>query len=181
MRKFGSSIAGTVRLKKDWEEGSISKVLTRIHQVFQVVPGITSFVEEDEIRFKFFKEKILRQILKIGQRQTLIVTPSYFSYVRIRNELIRQEVDAAFVCEYSRDSEISRGRSRFFHGQTSILLYSGRAHFFRRYMMRGSMHVIFYSLPEYAHFYPEIVNMIGFGLSETEKEKGISCTVLLSQ
>jgi hypothetical protein len=36
-----------------------------------------------------------------------------------------------FVSEYSRDSEISRGRSRFFHGQKDILLFSGRAHFFR--------------------------------------------------
>jgi hypothetical protein len=35
------------------------------------------------------------------------------------------------VCEYSRDSEISRGRSNFFHGRKDIMLYSGRAHFFR--------------------------------------------------
>lgn len=41
------------------------------------------------------------------------------------------QVSAAFVCEYSRDSEISRGRSRFFHGTKDVMLYSGRAHFFR--------------------------------------------------
>ncbi len=27
--------------------------------------------------------------------------------------------------------------------------------------MRGVRHVIFYSLPEYSHFYSEIVNMLG--------------------
>ena len=59
---------------------------------------------------------MLDQILKIKQKHTLIVAPSYLSYVRLRNELLRRNVDAAFVCEYSRDSEISRGRSRFFHG-----------------------------------------------------------------
>jgi hypothetical protein len=41
------------------------------------------------------------------------------------------QVNAAYISEYSRDSEVSRGRSRFFHGQKDILLYSGRAHFFR--------------------------------------------------
>lgn len=41
------------------------------------------------------------------------------------------------------------------------MVYSGRAHFFRRFKIRGARHVIFYSLPEYPHFYPEIVNMLG--------------------
>lgn len=31
---------------------------------------------------------------------------------------------------------------------------------FRRYKIRGVKNVIFYSLPEYPHFYSEIVNMI---------------------
>ena len=70
------------------------------------------------------------------------------------------QANAAFVCEYSRDSEISRGRSRFVHGQTDILLYSGRAHFFRRLMMRGALNIVFYSLPEYPNFYSEFVNML---------------------
>ena len=30
-----------------------------------------------------------------------------------------------FICEYSRESEISRGRSQFFHGKADIMLYSG--------------------------------------------------------
>jgi hypothetical protein len=119
------------------------------------------------------------------------------------------QVNAAYISEYSRDSEISRGRSRFFHGQKDIMLYSGRAHFFRymnqtkrqkrynalnrhsfflfmlalfdnififfvlnltflllfffccrRYQIRGAKHIIFYSLPEYALFYAEYVNML---------------------
>jgi hypothetical protein len=30
----------------------------------------------------------------------------------------------------------------------------------RRFQIRGAMHVVFYSLPEYPHFYSEIVNML---------------------
>ncbi len=43
----------------------------------------------------------------------------------------------------------------------NILVYSGRAHFFRRFKIRGAKHLIFYSCPEYPHFYPEMVNVLG--------------------
>lgn len=50
----------------------------------------------------------------------------------------------------------------------------------RRFNLRGARHVIFYSLPEYAHFYPEIVN----GLGDTDGGglgSDISCLVLFTQ
>ena len=154
----------------------------KIRQVFYTIPNILSFADDEDLRFEFFKDKILKQLLKIGQKHTMIVTPSYLSFVRLRNELMKQEVDVAFVSEYSRDSEISRGRSRFFQGHKSILLYSGRSHFFRRYMIRGALHVIFYSLPEYPQFYSEIVNLLGSGVpEETKNALGTSCTVLMSK
>ena len=135
---------------------------------------------EADARFDFFKKNVLSQILRMNQKNTLIITPSYFDYVRVRNELIRKEADAAYVCEYSRDSEISRGRSRFFHGQKEIMLYSGRAHFFRRFRLRGALHIVLYSLPEYAHYYSELVNLLeeadsrGLGAS-------VSCTVVFTK
>ena len=52
--------------------------------------------------------------------------------------------------------------------------------FIRRFHLRGAEHVIFYSLPEYAHFYPEIVN----GLGDTNSGvsgSSISCLVLFTQ
>lgn len=49
-------------------------------------------------------------------------------------------------------------------------------------MIRGGRHIVFYSLPEYAHFYPELVNLI----QESEEggdrgSSGISCTVLFTK
>ena len=41
--------------------------------------------------------------------------------------------------------------------------YLGRAHFFRRYFIRGATHLVFYSLPEYPQFYSEILNLLGEG------------------
>ena len=49
-------------------------------------------------------------------------------------------------------------------------------------MIRGALHVMFYSLPEYPQFYSEIVNLIGSGVSEELKHiSGTSCTVLMSK
>ena len=182
IREYGHSRAGNVRLKKNWREGILANVSAKIRQTFHIIPTITSFSNDEDMRFRFFKDKILKHLLRIGQKHTLIIAPSYLSFVRLRNEFIRQEVDAAFISEYSRDSEISRGRSRFFQGHKSMLLYSGRSHFFRRYMIRGALHVIFYSLPEYPQFYSEIVNLIGSGVpEETKNLNGSSCTVLMSK
>ena len=52
---------------------------------------------------------------------------------------------------------MSRGRARFFHGAVPILLYSGRAHFYQRYRLRGAANYVFVSPPDYAHFYPELL------------------------
>lgn len=49
----------------------------------------------------------------------------------------------------------------------------------RRYQLRGAQHVIFYSLPEYAHFYSEIVNSLGD--SGEGLGSDISCLVLFTQ
>lgn len=130
-REHGKSQAGCIRLKKNWHDGSLVEVMHSVRQVFQLVPSISTFEEQEDIRFRYFKDTVLSQIQRTEQKHTLIVTPSYLNYVRVRNELMHQQINAAYVCEYSRDSEISRGRSRFYHGTKDVLLYSGRAHFFR--------------------------------------------------
>jgi U3 small nucleolar RNA-associated protein 25 len=163
-RQYACSKAGQLRLRKLWHHGCIEKVSSKVKQIFYMVPTTSKDSEDDE-RHAYFLESILSHIIRLKQKRTLIVTPSYLNYVRVRNELIKRDVNAAFICEYSRESEISRGRSQFFHGVKDVMLYSGRAHFFRRFQLRGACNLVFYSLPEYAHFYHEIVNTLGEGES----------------
>jgi U3 small nucleolar RNA-associated protein 25 len=133
-REYASSKHGQLRFKRHHGDGCIGKVVINVKQVFQRIPGIKSFTSQEDTRFGYFKEQVLAPLLRLQQSHTLIITPSYFDFVRVRNELLHQEANAAYICEYSRDSEISRGRSRFYHGTKHILLYSGRAHFFRYVM-----------------------------------------------
>jgi U3 small nucleolar RNA-associated protein 25 len=180
----GKSLAGALRVHVSTDFGydsdmhgcMLDLVLPKCNQIFQKIP-CTDPKDQYDLKYDYFKGDILSQIQRLEQKYTLIVAPSYLDYVRIRNLLIETEANAAFICEYSRDSEISRSRSRFFHGIKDILLYSGRCHFFRRYLIRGARHIIFYSLPEYAHFYPELVNPLG----EHEASEPISCTVLFTR
>lgn len=175
--------AATLTKSRGGGDGAIDDVLVSAKQVFQHIPlpvanedsdddrvatskktapvNSLSVVEEaEERRFLYFKEHVLAPILRLKQARTMIVTPSYLDFVRLRNHLIEQEVNATYLSEYSSESDVARARSKFFQGTKDILLYSGRAHFFRRFKIRGARHVVFYSLPEYAHFYPEIVNML---------------------
>jgi len=177
-REHGKSIAGTVRLCKNWKEGVIPNVMRRVNQVFQRVHS-DAFLKHEDDRFAYFKESVLGPLLRTNQQRTIIFTPSYISYVRVRNELMRQEANAAFICEYSRESEISRGRSRFFNGSKDILLYSGRFHYFRRYNIRGANHIIFYSLPEFPQFYPELVNLVTDSTESTSTSS--SCLALFTK
>eukprot|EP00605_Chrysophyceae_sp_TOSAG23-4_P002836 GSChrysophyteH1.ASY1.ANO1.3124.1 assembled CDS len=130
-RRFGHSHAGKLTFRYNWA-GCLGAVRNHLRQLFQRIPFTDDALQENDCRWEYFRDHVLMPILRTGQTRTLIVAPSYIHYIKIRNELLRLEANAAFICEYSRDSEISRGRSRFYHGRHDILVYSGRCHFFRR-------------------------------------------------
>ena len=68
-----------------------------------------------------------------GGSHTLLIVPSYFDYLRLRNYL-RDEAGIQFAacCEYDRGSQVSRARALFFQGRASVLLITERFHFFKR-------------------------------------------------
>ncbi|CAN0525095.1 unnamed protein product, partial [Ectocarpus sp. 12 AP-2014] len=145
-------------------------------QVFQRVP-CESLVTQDDSRFEYFVGTVLPQVLRAKQSHTAVFIPSYFDYVRVRNHLIKNKASVVNVHEYSRGSEVARSRARFFRGDRDLLLYTGRAHFFNRYCIRGIHHLIFYSLPECPQFYPEMVNL----LEEAESVTAVTCLSLFTR
>lgn len=96
MRESAKSRAGSVRAKRNRGDGCLSGVVSRVKQIFSVVP-VTSLSSEDDDRFQYFCESVLTKVLRLKQSHTLIVTPSYLSFVRVRNELIKREV-SCLVC-----------------------------------------------------------------------------------
>jgi U3 small nucleolar RNA-associated protein 25 len=109
----------------------------------------------------------------------LLFVPSYFDFVRLRNFLREEEADFAALSEYCDRGEATRARARFFAGSQGaaasagaagatastcrLLLYTERAHFYNRYRVRGVRDVLFYGLPEHAHYYSELLNLLEEG------------------
>ena len=111
---------------------------------------------------------------------TAIFIPSYFDFVRLRNFLKKKEIDFLQLSEYTSRANISRSRIAFLQGATSLLLFTERFYFYYRYRIRGIKNIVFYELPHYAHFYPEIVNYMDTSLEGTEISAS-NCTVLYSK
>jgi U3 small nucleolar RNA-associated protein 25 len=162
--RHSKSIEGLMKIRRKVlsDEGSICNVLTKVRQVFQRVSS-QSFASQGESKVKYFKDVILPQLIRTTQKHTLIFIPSYFDFISIRNIMLKHEIASnhfVSVTEYSRVSEVSRGRARFMQGRKRIMLYTGRAHFFMRHHIKGAKHLIMIGLPEYAEFYSGLLNML---------------------
>ena len=170
-RRYAKNIEGQIKIRRQTpvDDAGISNVTVNVKQVFQRI-ACESVSQVGSSRLRYFSEHILPKLTRLKQKHTLIFIPSYFDFVSVRNLLLKQEASFVSVTEYARVSEVSRGRARFHQGRKNIMLYTGRAHFFLRHKIKGVRHVIFFGLPEYAEFYPSIVNMLNDGLSEWDEE-----------
>jgi U3 small nucleolar RNA-associated protein 25 len=105
MRNHCQNILGQVSFRGK-HSGTIANVVPTVRQVWHRLAA-TSPVAADDARLKYFKEHILPQLRAATagmeettlQPHTLVVVPSYFSFVRIRNFLSKEDADFAPVSE----------------------------------------------------------------------------------
>ena len=179
-KRHAKSSHGVVRLRRKiaTDESGISNVFVPTRQVFYRVPS-PSFSQHGASRVKYFADKVLPQILEHKQKHTMIFIPSYYDFVAVRNILLKKECDFVSVTEYARGSEVTRGRARFLQGRKPIMLYTGRAHFFHRHIIKGVRHLVFLGLPEYANFYSDLVFLLNEGSNEAVSSS--SCLSLFTK
>jgi U3 small nucleolar RNA-associated protein 25 len=156
LRESCSNAAGRARTRVP-QPGVLASVLARgaTQQFTRVLAPRAA--DAADARFAAFKTRVWPR-LRESRGGELLFVPSYFDFVRLRNFL--KANDASFMAnsEYADASDVGRGRADFFSGAARIMLYSERAHFFRRHTIRGAKRITFYAPPECAEFYPEIVN-----------------------
>ena len=150
--------------------GVLNRVILRAQQVYERFPCPT-IQSMDDKRFEFFCKQHWPSLKNTVKGGVLIFVRTYFEFVRLRNFMRSEAASLVLLSEYSKRSDISRGRSNFFHGNKQLMLYSERAHFYYRFSLRGVHEVFFYSLPEQGHYYSELLNMI-------EGTNAPICTVL---
>ncbi|KAI9256181.1 hypothetical protein BY458DRAFT_461414 [Sporodiniella umbellata] len=182
--KHFKNVSGKLKVKQGCEEGTILDVIPQIQQTFTRIeaPSLSAI---HDIRYKYFIEKTLPALRKsaIMQSHTLILIPSYFDFVRVRNYFEDNRYSYEACSEYASGGQITRARAQFFHGRCDFMLYTERLHFFRRYNIRGAFHVVFYGLPDNPAYYAEIVNFLGLKFNQVSaaEEATFSCTALFSK
>ncbi|OUC41138.1 hypothetical protein D917_03607 [Trichinella nativa] len=142
-------------------EGCIGSVLVSMKHIFHKMPDCENLVDEADVRFKYFTERLLPAYKHSEtMKQTMIYVPSFFDFVRLRNYLKKEQWSFVQTNEYTSEKKVSRARCLFYHGEKPILVLTERFHFFHRYVIRGIRHLLFYQLPTYSNFYPELCNML---------------------
>ncbi|GKT50960.1 U3 small nucleolar RNA-associated protein 4 [Colletotrichum spaethianum] len=152
--------AGKIRFQAD-SAGVLTQLGLKARQTFSRFE-CRSIDKEPDARFDYFVSAILPSLIKRAKDTTgtLIFIPSYLDFVRVRNYFATNPAVAALsfgtISEYADVPEASRARSHFLTGRHKVLLYTERAHHFRRYQLRGVQRVVMYSLPDNPIFYREI-------------------------
>lgn len=148
----------------------------RVRQIFTRFESASPAVDP-EARFKFFKEAMLPSITRNAANGGILVfIPSLFDFIRLRNFFDTLDISFGLISEETPVPDVARARSHFLTGRHSVLLYTGRAHHFRRYEIRGVKEVVCYGLPENEKFYKEIVGgflgrSVGEGRLDAERAR----------
>ena len=156
------NVAGKVKYSQNLE-GVIVELGLSLKQTFSRLEYKTPVSEPDD-RFHYFSAAVVPSLVKTdveSRKGTLIFIPSYADFVRVRNYFASssdtEHISFGSICEYTSVPDVARARSHFLSGRHSVLLYTERAHHFRRYHLKGVRQVVLYALPENPTFYQEIV------------------------
>jgi len=175
LHRRGKNWAGRLRIQPEYH-GVIQELApVKAKQTFSRFDA-PSIADEPDARFAYFTSAVIPSLLKLASRKgskgsssggdgagggTLIFIPSYLDFVRVRNYFSTSDametLSFGAISEYADVREASRARSHFLSGRHKVLLYTERAHHFRRYVIPGVRRVIMYGLPDNPLFYREIV------------------------
>ncbi|KAK9820865.1 hypothetical protein WJX81_006561 [Elliptochloris bilobata] len=153
-----ANVAGRARLQPTYE-GVLGSVLPRVRQLFERFRAPSAAGEADA-RFAHFCRIVWPRMREAGTSGQLLFVPSYFDYVRMRALAKAEGAEFAALSEYAKPQEAARARSRFADGRLRLAMTTERAHFFLRIRMRGVRELVVYQVPEHAHFYAELVNLL---------------------
>jgi U3 small nucleolar RNA-associated protein 25 len=173
--KHMRNISGRLKYTPDYSGGLIESLSHGIKQTFLRFDS-PSHLTDPDARYKYFSSTILPSILRTpkpaeGGPGILLFVPSYLDFTRLRNSLVDINISYASISEYTEMTDVRKARSHFMNGKHSLLLYTGRAHHFHRFNIRGVKRVVFYGVPENPIFYEELIGMVAKSVERAETSR----------
>ncbi|XP_005103363.1 digestive organ expansion factor homolog [Aplysia californica] len=154
------NFAGKVKVHRDTEKGTIQSSLYDSPQFFhRVACDSLDGLSQRQAKFEYLKKKVIPYHTSSGMKQTLIYC-SYFSFVMLRNFFREAEIDFLFINEYDSEKHMRNARIHFRKRHPHFMLYTERLHFHYRFRLRGIHHIVWFDLPQYPAFYPELINLM---------------------
>ncbi|RPB10309.1 DUF1253-domain-containing protein [Morchella conica CCBAS932] len=147
------SIAGRVKTAPEYA-GAMTDLGLQVRQTFMRFDARAP-AQDADARFAFFAAMVLPGLQRSAGGSVVFVH-SYYDFVRVRNHLDGLGLDFGVVSEETAVGAVARARSHFRTGRLKVLLYTGRAHHFRRYEVAGAREVVFYQVPDNERFYREV-------------------------
>ena len=178
------NFCGKIRVVNPVVHGSICQVVTHNVPIIFRRFEATSIVQSVGDRMNFFTHKIMPNFKDDMKFHTLIFVPSYLDFTQVRNWFSKKSyLDFAEVTEYTKYKMMAASRDRFFHGDHHFLLYTERAHFYKRYAIKGIRHLIFYQIPIYPKIFAEMCNLMqpSYQNRKGGSDGNMSCTVLYNK
>lgn len=160
IRRRCANVAGIVRASLAPAQG-LGPTTQGVRLLCRRSPAASAAADADA-RFELFVREVLPE-LSAQPTATILFVPSYLDYVRVRNCLRADGIDAAEHCEYTDHADAARARARLASGEASVFVHTERAHFFHRHALRGARHLCLYQLPVHAHFFRELVDAVEVG------------------
>ncbi|XP_047493817.1 U3 small nucleolar RNA-associated protein 25 homolog [Penaeus chinensis] len=171
-----TNFTGRLQVLNPVTNGSVQEVLVPSELILSRLPGM----RDPDVRFNYFIQELLPQFQSSRRYHTMLYIPDYCDYVRLVRYLKEDGgTSMSTINEYmvGQNNKVAKARSQFFDGKRQFLLYTERFHFYRRYRIKGVRHIIFYDLPTYPHFFPELCNLMVEGNQNPRKKHIGSSTV----
>ncbi|XP_055879595.1 U3 small nucleolar RNA-associated protein 25 homolog [Biomphalaria glabrata] len=166
--KHCHNYAGKILVQRDDQVGTIRSSVSDSPQLFHRIQcDAPDGLSQRKAKFDYLKKKIIPYYTSAGMKQALIYC-NYYSFVMLRNYFRESEMDFLFMNEYDSEKSVRNARIHFRKRHPHFMLYTERLHFHYRFRLKGIHHIIWFDLPQYPDFYPELVNLM-----ETNRQ---SCT-----
>ena len=101
-----------------------------------------------------------KRIQSEASSHTLILCSSYLDFMRLKRFFTDTNDSVGFISEYTDKKSAQRTRSYFESGRVRFLLFTERAFFFDKIMLRFVDNIVFYAMPSCPEVFLDVLDLL---------------------